>query len=52
VPGAGAAAAAGLSGTFSGSTDDELRTAQATSTADVLAPFRDGNPLLVTDPAR
>lgn len=38
--------------TVFGITDDELRTAQATSTADVLAPFRDGNPLLVTDPAR
>ncbi len=33
-------------------TEAELRTAQETSTADVLATFRAANPLLVTDPAR
>ncbi|MEV4055306.1 suppressor of fused domain protein [Amycolatopsis sp. NPDC049688] len=38
--------------TVFGITDDELRTAKETSTADVLASHRRGNPLLVTDPAR
>jgi hypothetical protein len=38
--------------TVFGITEDELRTAKETSTADVLARLRAGNPLLVTDPAR
>ncbi|MEU4250643.1 suppressor of fused domain protein [Amycolatopsis sp. NPDC026612] len=38
--------------TVFGITAAELRTAQETSTAELLAPFRAGNPLLITDPAR
>jgi hypothetical protein len=38
--------------TVFGITEDKLRTAKETSTADVLASLRSDNPLLVTDPAR